>query len=73
MSVHDFNHRQAEILAKDSNYEMALMLPISGQAVCDRARERLEDYCKHYGVEVVGSESINEKREIVPEGYGKEE
>ncbi|MBG9786911.1 hypothetical protein [Brevibacillus laterosporus] len=70
MNAKDFNRRQAEILAKDSNREMSLMLPISGQAVCDRARKRIEDFCKHYGVEVVGSESINE---IVPEGYGKEE
>ncbi|NKQ20633.1 hypothetical protein [Brevibacillus laterosporus] len=52
MSVHDFNRRQAEILAKNSNHEMALMLPISGQAVCDQARKRTEDFCKEYGVEV---------------------
>ncbi|AGR47437.1 hypothetical protein EMERY_67 [Brevibacillus phage Emery] len=72
MSADDFNRRQAEILAKDSDHEMSLMLPVSGQAVCDRAVKRLEDFCKHYGVEM-GSESINEKRKIVPEGYGKEE
>ncbi|MED1787584.1 hypothetical protein P4V47_08700 [Brevibacillus laterosporus] len=52
MSADDFNRRQAEILAKDSNHEMALMLPVSGQKVCDRAVKRLEDFCKHYGVKV---------------------
>ncbi|MGG0792599.1 hypothetical protein ABE137_01000 [Brevibacillus laterosporus] len=52
MSVHDFNRRQAQILAKDSNHEMALMLPVSGQEVCDRAVKRLEDFCKEYGVEI---------------------
>lgn len=56
MSKDDFNRRQAEILAKDRNHEMSLMLPVSGQAVCDRAVKRLEDFCKHYGVEFGGDE-----------------
>ncbi|MGG3871415.1 hypothetical protein [Brevibacillus laterosporus] len=56
MSADDFNRRQAEILAKNSNREMSLMLPVSGQAVCDQAVKRLEDFCKHYGVEFGGAE-----------------
>ncbi|AIG27465.1 hypothetical protein EGH10_20740 [Brevibacillus laterosporus] len=52
MSADDFNRRQAEILARNSNREMSLMLPVSGQAVCDAARKRTEDFCKEYGVEI---------------------
>nr|WP_162305318.1 hypothetical protein [Brevibacillus laterosporus] len=51
MNAYDFNRRQAEILAKSLDHEMAVMLPVSGQAVCDAARKRTEDYCKEYGVE----------------------
>ncbi|MCR8939802.1 hypothetical protein O0555_21105 [Brevibacillus laterosporus] len=52
MSKDDFNRRQAEILAKSLEYEMSVMLPVSGQAVCDQARQRTEDFCKEYGVEI---------------------
>lgn len=52
MSKDDFNLRQAEILAKSLEYEMSVMLPVSGKAVCDQARQRTEDFCKEYGVDV---------------------
>lgn len=52
MSTYDFHRRQGEILAKNLDHDMAMMLPVSGQAVCDDARKRTEDYCKEYGVEV---------------------
>ena len=52
MSADEFNRRQAEILAKSLDYEMSVMLPVSGQAVCDAARKRTEDFCKEYGVEI---------------------
>ncbi|MGG3873179.1 hypothetical protein [Brevibacillus laterosporus] len=63
MSVHDFNRRQAEILAKTLDYEMSVMLPVSGQAVCDAARKRTEDFCKEYGVEFGGDEVDNRGKE----------
>lgn len=46
--ISSYNRRLAELMVQDFEKEVALMLPHSGQAVCDAFGERVRDFHKQH-------------------------